>query len=259
MAAPRSPVSAGSSPPSPAEASLSLWPRACLLGRCDKTPYAVSVTILRSLRWIGLSLSLGLGCCGFACTSMLGIDGTYELGSTGQTGGAKGTGAASNGGSLTGGAGGATGGTGGTAAAGMSGAGNVGTDGGIGCGTACPSGTKCCSAPGQPGTCVSPAPLVGCDLSGCTPCPPPPTNGIAVCNGTTCAIQCNNGYVLDGGQCDPLSTGGTTGAGGTTSTGGTTTTCDPSSCPQCVPLGIATCCKSDHTCGCTWAPGAVCY
>jgi hypothetical protein len=26
----------------------------------------------------------------------------------------------------------------------------------------------------------------------------------------------------------------------------------------CVPLGITSCCRGNHTCGCTWAPGAYC-
>jgi hypothetical protein len=26
----------------------------------------------------------------------------------------------------------------------------------------------------------------------------------------------------------------------------------------CVPIGITACCRDDHTCGCTWAPGAYC-
>ncbi len=56
-----------------------------------------------------------------------------------------------------------------------------------------------------------------------------------------------------------LGTGGAAGAGGALGAGGAAPTCVASACPGCIPVGPFGCCKDAGTCGCTWAPGAICY
>jgi hypothetical protein len=87
-------------------------------------------------------------------------------------------------------------------------------------------------------------------------------------------LQCAPGYKIDPGLSGSCvvdgsggaggGSGGTGGTGGSTSTGGSggTPTCDRMAldqCPMCNPAGPFPCCKLDGKCGCTWAPGAVCY
>lgn len=177
------------------------------------------------------------------CTSMLGIDGNYVVGLQ-EDGGLSAAGG--TGGPSSGGAGGAltTGGAAGTVTSCES-------------DSACPAGTKCCA-----GGCIAPQPLVGCAPTGCTRCPAPPTEGTAICNGATCGIQCKVGYAVSGNDCVPSGSGGAAGSGGVggqTAGSGGGSTCDPKSCKNCSVAGPLGCCKHDGTCGCTWAPGAICY
>lgn len=208
------------------------------------------------------------------CTTMLGIDGDYVSASTTHGGGAGGrhgdgsdaspAGSGAEAGFVNlGGSGGAagadTGGTGGTGA----GSGGAPPPSCSGDAAACLAGRKCCT-----GACLVPAPLIGCSLDGCAPCPEPPRDGVAVCNGTQCGVLCNPGFVEQaGGLCASAASGGAPGTGGAPSTGGRTSTatggqpaatCDPKRCAPCVPVGPFGCCKNNGTCGCTWAPG-VCY
>lgn len=115
----------------------------------------------------------------------------------------------------------------------------------------CPSGTKCCS-----GACVEPSPIVGCGSSDCTPCPALIPNGTAICAGLACAVQCDTGFESLNGACVPRD-----GNGSPTDSGadGTIGACNPANCPSCPPVGPYGCCRSNGTCGCTWAVGAVCF
>lgn len=152
-------------------------------------------------------------------------------------------------------------------------------------GTGGTSGTTDCGA-GQKrcgGICVLPAPGIGCSLSGCEPCGAAPNNATAVCRDGACSFQCDSGYVLAGSEClleasgggsggvaatggtgGFAGTGGVTNTGGTRSSGGTSggssrsSACDVLSCPGCSVVGPFPCCRSNDTCGCTWAPGAYC-
>jgi hypothetical protein len=217
---------------------------------------ALRLPLWKSSAFAALVLSAG-------CTTMLGIDGEYvAVQASGKgAGGRHGDSDAASGGVETGGfidvggagSGGAeTGGTGSGGATALSCSRDAAT---------CPTGDKCCT-----GVCVAPAPLIGCSLDGCTPCPEPPANGVAVCNGALCGIECNPGFVMKSGACIATASGGATGAGGRTATGGRAgtggapaPTCDAKKCPGCVPVGPFGCCKNNGTCGCTWAPGAICY
>ena len=51
---------------------------------------------------------------------------------------------------------------------------------------------------------------------------------------------------------------GTGGAGGSGSSGGSRGGCTPACNQSCFPAGVLACCRSNGTCGCTWAPGAYC-
>ena len=203
------------------------------------------------------------------CTSVLGIDGDYVVGLREDAGVGAGSGAGglgSGGSGDTGGTSSASGGTGASSSGGTSSGATGGTSassGGTGGATdgctadsQCTTGTKCCS-----GACVEPQPLFGCSATGCTRCPAPPDQGVAVCNGEACGIQCNSGYVLNGNLCEPSGSGGAggTGTGGQSGTGGSA--CVATKCPtsKCSVAGPFPCCKHDSTCGCTWAPGAICY
>jgi hypothetical protein len=121
----------------------------------------------------------------------------------------------------------------------------------------CQAGEKLCPLPSGPDACVTPQPLTGCSLIGCAPCPGAP-NADPICVGGQCGLQCIAGYAQVNGICQPSGSGGTGGAASTGGTGGTPS-CDVPSCPVCAPAGPFPCCKQDHTCGCTWAPGAICY
>jgi hypothetical protein len=238
------------------------WSRRARARLRSRTPLAEGARRTAKLLFVGL-VSIG-------CTSMLGIDGEYVEGVNGaHAGGAGGrvsasggkggdgggvveTGGTSSGGDGSGGV--ANGGTGGTASGGAA----------AGCGTsgACGSGEKCCAPPtGGTPVCVPPAPIFGCGPDSCDPCLVPTTNGVAVCNGDSCGIQCNEGYAASaaGDQCDPVAAGGA-GGGGATGTGGTPTPkCTVPTCTnQCFPLGLFKCCRNNNTCGCTWAP-PLCY
>jgi hypothetical protein len=198
------------------------------------------------------------------CTTILGIDGDYVPEDSAElvtTGGAGGTG---SGGTGSGGMGGSTGGSAGVGAAGQSG-GAAGADA-----STCPDGQKLCS-----GECYAPAPLVGCSLDGCEPCPVNAPNAIAICDGEGCSLECIPGYEPSPseGMCVPAGTGGsgggggsggsagTGGTGGTGGAGGSGGSCDPLGCPTaaCGPAGPFRCCRIDGRCGCTWALGAICY
>jgi hypothetical protein len=207
-----------------------------------------------------------------ACTSVLGIDGDYVLGTRDSglvsaggsgTGGGAETGGAETGGAETGGGG--TGSGGGPATGGIENTGGRSTGGSPSCdadGAACPSGQKCCPAPSDPSSksCADPLPIVGCSARGCAPCPAPPADGIAVCATGQCDFECVNGTTRTGSQCEATGTGGAGGAGGS-GTGGTPPTppCKQGTCGGCGLIGPFPCCRSNMSCGCTYAPGAVCY
>lgn len=197
------------------------------------------------------------------CTSLLGLDEDYTVG------GISAGGSASTGGTSTGGAeldASATGGvvTGGNAGAPNGGRDAANADGGP-CG-GCPEGTKCCR-----GLCLEPAPIVGCSLEGCDPCPPPPERGISVCDEQgRCDIQCNAFTARIGDTCETGMTGGAGGAGAAGGAGGVPPTggaggvpepvCDPELCLSCGPVGPFGCCKNNGECGCSWtSTGSLCY
>jgi hypothetical protein len=211
------------------------------------------------------------------CTSVLGIGGDYVLGTeeaglgglgggaTGgqpsETGGLASGGMPESGGSSSGGrhsGGAATGGATTGGAAGSSGAtASCDSDG-----ASCPSGQKCCPVPESTAMgCIDPLPLVGCDNAGCTPCPAPPKDGIAICVTGQCDFECINGTTKKGNACETSGTGGSGGAGGGSGTGGAPPVppCEQPSCNGCGLIGPFRCCRADKSCGCTYAPGAVCY
>jgi hypothetical protein len=51
---------------------------------------------------------------------------------------------------------------------------------------------------------------------------------------------------------------GSGGASGSSSSGGSRGGCTPACNQSCFPAGVLACCRSNGTCGCTWAPGAYC-
>jgi hypothetical protein len=117
------------------------------------------------------------------------------------------------------------------------------------------------------GLCVIPGALVGCGLSGCTPCPSPPFS-VARCGGSECDFDCLTGYQRSGTICVPGEGGGAGGggAGGAgTGQGGAgdsgldagPTLCVASQCGGCIPFIQAPCCKADNSCGCQY-PFAPC-
>lgn len=122
------------------------------------------------------------------------------------------------------------------------------------------------------GICVNPSPLIGCAVSGCTPCPDPPANSEARCDGEECSYECVEGYSDLGGSCVEMSGAGgsnfdpTAGAGGRAEGAGGRATggprqggnCDIASCPACNIAGPLKCCTVLGTCGCSWVPGAYC-
>jgi hypothetical protein len=228
------------------------------------SPRRASASAFRLLTAAGL-LSAG-------CTSLLGIDGDYvEASSSGPH--HPGAGGATPGGDAAAdatspGAGGL--GAGGTSSGGNGGAAETGgsvSGGGTGGSGLCQSvsdcsaGEKCCTPPGSGGSasdkiCSPPIAIVGCNASSCMPCPAPQSDGVPTCVNGGCAIQCNPGFHLFRGNCVPVS-GGT---GGSNGAGGSGSKCDPKTCSSsCGLAGPLPCCTSNGTCGCTWAPGAVCY
>jgi hypothetical protein len=205
----------------------------------------------------------------FGCTTLAGIDDDYVQATplpsagNGGSGGALGGGSAGDGGTL--GSLGSAGmlGSGGSGSAGTAGAGGAGT-GGTG-GMTCSLGQKFCN-----GECTLPRPLVGCAMDSCMPCNMlPPDNGHAACDDEICSFECDANFVLSEGKCVPMGTGGTAGTAGTSGTGGSAGSagtggsgggaCVPQQCRGCIPHGPWGCCLNSTTCGCTWAPGAVCY
>jgi hypothetical protein len=190
------------------------------------------------LRRLSLPIVLWLFAGGFACTSMLGLDGDYQpsqltSGIGGDvadpgSGGAGGSAINESGGKPwsaqeMGGAGAAR------AAGGLTGAGGdvpVRETGGAPPDAAtcspsdCGAGEKCC--PTLSAVCVTLGPIVGCSAATCDACPAPPANGIDVCgpNGE-CAVRCNEGYNEQSGQCVSKGTGGS-GSGGMPAAGGAT-------------------------------------
>lgn len=148
-------------------------------------------------------------------TSSGGIQGD-AAGGTGLSGGTGGTTTGGTGGVSTGGTGGSeSGGTGGSSTGGTGGSTTGGTGGAAGTGGTCPTGQKRCGS-----ACVSPAPLVGCSLTDCTPCPTVPPNSSGVCTGGQCDFTCDSGYTKSGSGCVPAGTGGTGGTGGSGGSGG---------------------------------------
>lgn len=62
-----------------------------------------------------------------------------------------------------------------------------------------------------------------------------------------------------GGRAGTSGSGGRSGSGGSGTGGSGSGSCSPGSCSQpCFPIGVLACCRSNGTCGCTWAPGAYC-
>jgi len=138
-------------------------------------------------------------------------------------------------------------------------------------GATCPSGQKSCHD-----VCVPPAPIVGCALDGCEPCPQAPSQGVMKCKAGRCEVECVEGYVLFGGNCMPNADGGGSGdsgrssGGGGGSGGGTgggsggsggAATCDTMQCLQdqpctactgCPPFGLTGCCLPNGKCGGMW-------
>jgi hypothetical protein len=114
------------------------------------------------------------------------------------------------------------------------------------------------------GLCVIPGARVGCDLTGCIPCPSP-LNSMARCAGTECDFDCLPGYERSGAICAPSEGGGAGGGGvGGASTGESgagdsadATRCAASQCGGCIPFIQAPCCKADDSCGCQY-PFAPC-
>jgi hypothetical protein len=220
-------------------------------------------------------LSIIIACAG--CASMLGIDGDYAPEALQDgTGGMLGIGnTRSSGGRTSIGEGGdtSTGHSGGASNRVDSGAGSMRSSGGAplveagSCdSTSCGSGEKCC--PALSPMCLPEATIIGCGAVTCDPCPAPPSDGVAICTASKCAVQCNDGFMLQDDKCVALTTGGggMTGAGGSMSTGGSAgsggancTNANVNSCPPCAFFGIAKCCQNNNTCGCTWAPTVVCY
>jgi hypothetical protein len=213
---------------------------------------------------------LALGGLVAGCTTILGINEDYSPRQEAVSGGSGGTGGTrptSGGSAGVGGSTGATGGLGGVGGSGATGSGGTGTP-------ICTPTQKVCSFNTDAGTvqqCFDPEPIVGCSEPGCQRCPGSYPNADPICVDGGCDWRCAPGYMPDpggSGSCVAESSGGAgggsggTGAtGGSTSTGGTggTTVCDPKTCGMCNPAGPFPCCKLDHTCGCTWAPGAICY
>ena len=226
------------------------------------------------------SVSLLAALVGLAgCASMLGIDGDYAPGdSVDGSGGIFGSGdrpSSAAGGASLGeggsgsalGAGGSRNETGGVGSSGGSSAGGAVSTGGAApmdaatCDpTSCAQGEKCCP---MIVSCMPEDPIIGCGSSGCDSCPAPPTEGVAVCINGACAVQCNDGFALKGTACVAIVTGsgGAQGTGGMTGAGGATGCAvgDSASCPACNIAGPLKCCKNNHTCGCSWAPGFACY
>jgi hypothetical protein len=113
---------------------------------------------------------------------------------------ASGDGGAGNGGSGNGGSGGTgTGGAGNGGTPGDGGAPTGGTPGTGGAGGSCAAGEKLCG-----GLCTAIRPAVGCDTTGCTPCPAVPPNSTAVCTGDQCDFNCAANYTKSGGLCVPV-------------------------------------------------------
>jgi hypothetical protein len=213
--------------------------------------------------WVSVALLFG-------CTTLAGIDDDYvqatplPVAGRGGSGGALGGGSAGDGGALGSlGSAGTLGSGGSSGSAGTTAGGSAGT-GGTG-GMTCSLGQKFCN-----GECTLPRPLVGCALDSCMPCDVlPPDNGHATCDDEICSFECDANFVLSQGKCVPMGTGGTGGTAGTSGTGGTAGTagtggsgggpCVMQQCRGCIPHGPFGCCLNSTTCGCTWAPGAVCY
>jgi len=180
--------------------------------------------------WVGRLL--GVAAC-ISCTTVLGINEEYRARDDGTAGVWKD----------------AAGGDGGFGGSGGAGAGATGS-GGLG-GAACPEGEKRCQ-----GSCVPPAPLVGCSLEGCDPCGAPPDYAVAVCDGVKCSHKCIPEATASGEECIPNASGGSGGtAGAAGASSGGAGSCDPScpvdggcnTCPGC--LLTPGCCLADGRCG----------
>jgi len=199
-----------------------------------------------------LALALAFGCSGTTRNSV----NETEAAAGGSHGGTAGAVGGDSGGLGTGGSnGGGSFGTGGSSGSGSIGAGGSPFDGSV-----CAPGQKLCG-----GACVAPSPLVGCALTGCSACPGPPTaNSHAVCFEGGCWFECDQHYQLLGAQCVPLGAEGGAGADAADAADasdagpGDAGRCHPVTCPPCEVVGPYECCRSNGTCGCTWAPGGYC-
>lgn len=124
---------------------------------------------------------------------------------------------------------------GGASGSGGSGSGGTSGSGGSGAGSAlCVPKEKYCL-----GQCMMPSVSVGCGLSGCTPCPAAPPNGVAECSVRSCDFVCYSGFHKNvaGDGCDQDTPGGDGG------------TCVLSACPKC---GMGPCCNQAGHCGCNY-------
>lgn len=112
--------------------------------------------------------------------------------------------------------------------------------------TECPPNQKRCG-----GICVTPAPLVGCSLTGCASCPEAPAGAIAICNGDQCGIDCPEGFVMANGTCveDP----GGMGQGGAFDPGGSQS-CSFSKGDACTECACQRCSSQVSACTTSGAP-----
>jgi hypothetical protein len=105
----------------------------------------------------------------------------------------------------------------------------------------CVAGQKLCG-----GTCMAPAPHVGCGTTGCDPCTTTaPDHGYVTCVSGQCAFDCLSGYTRSNDTCMSATGGGSSGG----SSG-----CAPSGC-QCLPFAGSPCCTTAGKCSCSTVPG----
>jgi len=87
---------------------------------------------------------------------------------------------------------------------------------------------------------------------------PEPDPGDAMGNGGSSG---GSGRAGSGGSTGSGTSGGSSGSGGASGSGssaGSRGGCMPACNQSCFPAGVLACCRSNGTCGCTWAPGAYC-
>jgi hypothetical protein len=98
------------------------------------------------------------------------------------------------------------------------------------------------------GACVTPAPKMGCTLTGCDPCPgAAPENGFQKCTNGTCDFDCFSGYTRgDAGACIGPPPGSNTGS----------CPSSPLACPSCGAVFGPGCCNGSK-CGCSPIPWTI--